>query len=564
LFERDASEFVGRHAEVRKIAAMVGEGVRMITLTGPGGVGKSRLAERALAGLMRSSDSHIYWTRLAALSRDCEIEAVAAHVMSSVPGSRSSGYSAVTDLMESLVSAARGGQVVLVLDNCEHVLTGVSGLVAELLDVVPELTIVATSRENVGWVAEHIVTVAPLSTPDAVEVFSRRAERIGRPLRGNHRELAVVARICRRVDNNPLFLRLAAARLLHLPPAGVLRELTGDDEDMRLRWPGGPAVGSEPRHRGIREAIAWSYELCDTSERSLLERMSVFAAVFDDSTTVLGQLGHGVEAEDVAAVCSGDSELAAHQVPRLLEQLADKSLVGMCITATSVRYYLSHSVRLFAWERLCSADPDRAARWRRRHRRYFRDRLRIVGDIGPRRHVRDGVHWVREAMGDIVNAVESSLSTPAEAMVALEIATTLLSVLSSADPVPADTELIAAWTESASALASGDYGPARESLRRLLSSNEYAAGEDVEPVPLERSPWSELTPAESEVALLAAAGWTNREIAVRRGASVRTVDAQLSAVRHKLSIGSRAEIVRHVPRDAVPRVRRESTVRRHA
>ncbi|MGK8503186.1 ATP-binding protein [Nocardia asiatica] len=562
---RGASEFVGRDAELRRVEAMVRNGVRMTTLTGPGGIGKTRLAERALSELSRSVEHRVFWTRLADLARDCDVEAVAAHALASAPGASCSGRSPVAELADTL-APARGGAAVLVLDSCEHVLAGVSGLVAELLEVVPALTILATSREHVGGVDEHIVTVPPLSTTQAVEVFRRRADRIGRPLRGDPEELAVAARICRAVENNPLFVRLAAARLLHRPPAGVLRELTGGDDDMRLRWSRGAAAGADSRHLGVREAIAWSYALCDTSERALLERMSVFAPGFDDASAVAGEMRDGVESVAVTAVCSGDGVLAPHQVPRLLEQLADKSLVGMRMTATAVRYHLAGSVRLFAWERLCAADPDGAAGLRRRHRRYFRDGVRAVRDTGAGPHGRDEMSWVRGAMGDIVGAVETSLSDPAEAMVGLEIARTVLSVLSSAERTPAGDALRSAWTESTSALASGDYDVARAVLRRFSPDSGHADSEYTVAASssAERSRWSELTPAESEVALLAAAGWANREIAVRRGASVRTVDAQLAAVRHKLMIPSRAEIVRHVPREVVQRVRRESTARRRA
>ncbi|WP_174189251.1 ATP-binding protein [Nocardia barduliensis] len=562
---RGASEFVGRDAELRRIETMVRNGVRMITLTGPGGVGKTSLAERALSEFSRSSDHRVFWTRLADLARDCDLEAVAAQVLASAEGASCSGRSPVAELADTL-APARGGAAVLVLDSCEHVLAGVAGLVAKLLEVVPALTILATSRENVGWVDEHLVTVPPLSTTHAVEVFRRRADRIGRPLRGDPEELAIAARICRAVENNPLFVRLAAARLRHRPLTGVLRELTGDDDDMRLRWSRGVVVGTDSRHLGVREAIAWSYELCDTSERALLERMSVFAPGSDDAAAAAGEMRDGVESADVTAVCSGDGVLAPHQVPRLLERLADKSLVGMRMTATTVRYHLVGSVRLFAWERLCAADPDRAAGLRRRHRRYFRDGLRAVRETGTGPHGRDGMGWVRGAMGDIAGSVETSLSDAAEAMVGLEIASTLLSVLSSAERTPAGDELVSAWAESTSALASGDYDVAREALRRLSPDSGHADSEYAVPASssVARSRWSELTPAESEVALLAAAGWANREIAVRRGASVRTVDAQLAAVRHKLMVASRTEIVRYVPLEVAQRVRRESTARRRA
>lgn len=556
---------MGREAELRKIADLLRDGVQMITLIGPGGVGKTTLAERALDEHSGVPKAEVYWSRLADVARGSDIESVAAHVLRSIPGAPCSGPPADAELVR-ILRATPGERVVLVLDSCEHVLTGVSSLVAQLIDSVPALTIIATSRENVGWVDEYLVAVPPLSTPDAVEVLRRRAERIGRPLRDDPAAHSVASRICHAVDNNPLFVRLAAARLQHLPPAGVLNELTGADDDRRLRWPRSPVAGTDPRHRGIRDAIAWSYQLCDISERALLERMSVFATGVPEAAEVPRTVGFGVEPAAVAAVCSGDGALAVDQVPGLLERLADKSLVGMCITATAVRYHLTGSVRLFAWERLNSAGPERANRLRRRHRRYYRDGLRAVRDTGKGPDGRDGMPWVRAALGEIISAVETGLSAAAEAMVGLEIATTLLSVLSSAERTAADLVAAASWAESTSALAAGDYELARASFRQFALDHAHPGGECAVPAlpPPPWSRWDELTPAETEVALLAAAGWANREIAVRRGASVRTVDAQLAAVRHKLMIASRGEIARHVPGEITPRMRHESSTRLRA
>ncbi|MGW6331520.1 ATP-binding protein [Nocardia rhamnosiphila] len=559
---RRAREFMGREAELRKIADLLRDGVQMITLIGPGGVGKTTLAERALDEQSGVPKAEVHWSRLADVARGSDIESVAAHVLWSITGAPCSGRPAGAELVR-LLRATPGERMVLVLDSCEHVLAGVSGLVAQLIDAVPAVTIIATSRENVGWVDEYLVAVPPLSTPDAVEVLHRRAARIGRPLRGDPAEHIVASRICRAVDNNPLFVRLAADRLQHLPPTGVLNELTGADDDRRLRWPRGAVAGTDPRHRGIRDAIAWSYQLCDIPERALLERMSVFAT---GATEAAETPRFGVGPAAVAAVCSGDGVLAVDQVPGLLERLADKSLVGMCITATAVRYHLTGSVRLFAWERLNAAGPDRANRLRRGHRRYYRDGLRTVRDTGKGPDGRDGVPWVRAALGEIISAVETSLSAAAEAMVGLEIATTLLSVLSSAEKTTADLVSAASWAESTSALAAGDYELARASFRQFALDHAHPGGECAVPAspPPAWSRWDELTPAETEVALLAAAGWANREIAVRRGASVRTVDAQLAAVRHKLMIASRGEIARHVPGEIAPRMRHESSTRPRA
>ncbi|MET8797667.1 AAA family ATPase [Nocardia sp. NPDC004568] len=178
---RRAREFVGREEELRRIAILLREGARMITLTGPAGVGKTRLAEQASDEYARAAKAEVHRSPLTDVARDSDIDSVARHVLHSITRTSRSGLPAGAELVRVL-SATRGERVVLVLDSCEHVLTGVSGLAAELIDSVPALTIIATSRENVGWVDEYLVVVPPLSTPDAVEVLRRRAERIGRPL----------------------------------------------------------------------------------------------------------------------------------------------------------------------------------------------------------------------------------------------------------------------------------------------------------------------------------------------------------------------------------------------
>src|SRR5690606_22417182 len=153
------------------------------------------------------------------------------------------------------------------------------------------------------------------------------------------RELA--AAICRHVHNHPLSIQLAAARLRRQPLSMILRDLTGEASDRRLGWSPGPRVGAGGRHQGIRDVIAWSYDLCHDKERLLFERLSVFAAGYDPDPGDAGERDIGAELEAIEAVCSDDDPagpdgIARAEVEGLLERLVDQSLVSVHLTADAV------------------------------------------------------------------------------------------------------------------------------------------------------------------------------------------------------------------------------------
>ncbi len=416
------SEFIGRQAEVHRINTLLSGTTRLLTLVGPGGIGKTRLAAEALR--RHRTPRPIHWTRLARLARAADAANVAEEIAQSVAQSDTPGRSAWAILVDTLTAA---DAPVLILDNCEHVTTGTGTLIADLLDTVPTLTILATSREPVGWVDERILTVPPLPPGQALELLRRRAELTGRPIAEDAEQTHIAEQICRRVDHNPLFIRLAAARLLHKPPAAVLRELTGDADDSRLRWPD-HAVGVEERHRGVSDVIAWSYQLCGPEEQLLLDRMSVFAAGFEPDA---GEShGRGAELAAIVAVCA-DESLPPDQIGHTLERLVDRSLVFANITTTTVRYYLPESVRVFAQSRLrqrTTAGVHEAARLSGLHRRYYRDNVVAGQLVWNRPEEVDWLNWLRPAWDNLLTAIETSLTEPAEAVIGLEIATTLSSL----------------------------------------------------------------------------------------------------------------------------------------
>ncbi|WP_327100872.1 AAA family ATPase [Nocardia vinacea] len=421
---------VGRQPELRRIETLLASAAaRLITLVGPGGIGKTTLAAEALHQLRKPLNRKAYWARLARLAPGTDTDTVAEEVMQSVAKVDATRQSAWKGLVEALSESdpVEPHETVLVLDNCEHVLSGVASLVAVLLDVIPQLTIIATSREPVGWIDEHIVAVPPLPAAEAVELFQRRAELTGRAIADDPGQLAIAEQICRHVDNNPLFIRLAAARLLHQPPAGVLREVAGDIDDSRLRWSHGARAGAEQRHHSVRDVIAWSYGLCTEPEQLLLDRMSVFATSSNTDNAEIPSAG--AEAEAIRAVCA-DTSLPAEQIEELLERLAERSLVSTHISPTTVRYFMLESVRVFARDRLRRRrDNLDETRLLARHRRYYHDKVVAGHEIWLGPGEKTWFFWVISAWDNILIGIETSFDEPTEVAIGIETVAVLMALL---------------------------------------------------------------------------------------------------------------------------------------
>ncbi|WP_280299311.1 ATP-binding protein [Nocardia abscessus] len=432
-----ASDFVGRERELEKIGMTLLGGSRLVTLIGAGGIGKTRLAAEAVHRFHKARRVPVHWVRLALLSRDADAAAVEEQVARSLIDADFSGRSAweaVLDTLRRRDAVGRTLQTILVMDNCEHVLDGAGRVIADLLDAAPGLTVLATSREAIGWVDEQLVAVPALSGQQALTLFRARAVLTGHTI--GEAEAEVAAAICRHVHNHPLYIRLAAARLVRQPLPMILRDLSGEASDRRLRWSPGPRVGADTRHQGIRDVIAWSYDLCRDKERLLFDRLSVFAAGYDadHESADAPALDVGAELEAIEAVCadddpSGPDGLARAEIEGLLERLADQSLVSVHLTATTVRYSLLESFRVFAQQRLDESDGERA-RLERRHRRYYRDKVVAArtGWFGPAEQ--ELLDWARAAWDNLLCAMAGSLATPEEAAVGLEIAVGLIALRS--------------------------------------------------------------------------------------------------------------------------------------
>lgn len=328
------SSCVGRADDVAALPPLLGRH-RLVTLTGPGGVGKTRLAQEASIGMKDNVPDGVWWVELA--SARSESDAVAAVQRALRMDSGSSDAAAALSAVTTVLS---NREAVLVLDNCEHLLGAIASTVEELLGRCGNVRILATSREGFGIPAEVIYPVGPLAPADAIELFEAR-------LTGQIEVTATAAdeieEICERLDRLPLALELAAARTRHLRLADILARLTDRFDLLR------DGSRTAPEHQqNLRAVAAWSYGLLDDAERTVFERLSVFA---DGATLSAARhvcAAHGVIPEDVE---------------RVIERLIDKSLVVADRAGPQTRFRMLQTLGDYARECLdTNADRENALR----------------------------------------------------------------------------------------------------------------------------------------------------------------------------------------------------------
>jgi predicted ATPase/DNA-binding SARP family transcriptional activator len=349
------TDLVGRAEEVTEVRRLLGSG-RLVTLTGPGGVGKTRLAVETAAQLVDRFPDGVWLVELAGLGRPGEQDAMgspAEAVMTALgiredapPGPPGSGP---MGLIERLASALRSQRLLLVLDNCEHLVEPVAELAAALLRTAPELRILATSREPLGLIGEVVFMVPPLEQSSAVQLFLARATAAAPGFTLDSGDAGVVAALCQRLDGIPLALELAASRVRALSVHELVARL-----DDRFRLLAAGHRGVLPRQRTLRATIDWSWDLLTEPERMMLRRLAVHADAF------------ALQAAE--AICAGDG-MRAEDVLVLLVRLVDRSLVTTAGDGGGTRYRLLESVADYCRERLDEAgERDRV---RRRHDGYY-------------------------------------------------------------------------------------------------------------------------------------------------------------------------------------------------
>jgi non-specific serine/threonine protein kinase len=456
------SSFVGRRHDVAEVRRLLSTS-RLVTLTGPGGVGKTRLALEVANAARHGFPDGVTLVELDQVGDP----ALVANTVAVAVGLREQSSRPPLEILTDYLASR---QLLLVLDNSEHLLEAVTELGAALLQACPELRILATSRASLSIAGEVVFQVAPLGLPEAepagggqpesrnllqygaVELFVDRASSVVSDFGLTDRNRVEVAEICRRLDGLPLAIELAAARLRALSEREVLTRLSGHPHLLSSARTQAPS-----RQRTLRACIEWSHGLCSEQEQLLWARLSVFTG--------------GFEVDTVEEVCSGDG-IDVADVADLLAHLIDKSILVGERHAEVVRYRMLDTIREFGREQL--DQRGERARLQGRHRDAF---LRMVeeadaGWVSPRQ-----VEWFARLDREHVNilaAVDHSLTEPGEVEAAMRILTALFHfywwgrgfaregrlLLSRALDVPSSPTRVRAralLTDASLALADGDF-----------------------------------------------------------------------------------------------------------
>jgi predicted ATPase/DNA-binding SARP family transcriptional activator len=383
----DLTTFVGRERELGELRRLIGSS-RLLTLTGAGGTGKSRLARETVGPAAAELGLGLAWAELASLD---DATAVARHVADACGLNEEARGGDVN----ALAGLLRSQRLLLVLDNCEHLVEACATLADTLLRVCPGLRIVATSREALGVAGERAWLVPPLGLPsegtrdartagasEAVFLFSERARHAVASWELTDQNAATVVEICRRLDGIPLAIELAAARVRVLSVEQIQDRL---DDAFRLLTAGGRSA--LPRHRTLRAAMDWSYDLLSDEARTLLRRLSVFRG--------------GFSLEAVEAVCAG-GEVDDLDVLDRLARLVDRSLVAVHDRSGQARYGLLETVRQYAAEKLI--ESGEAGALRDRHALWVAE---LVREAEPHLISRERPRWMKRLGLELDNLREA-------------------------------------------------------------------------------------------------------------------------------------------------------------
>ncbi|MFE9608048.1 ATP-binding protein [Streptomyces sp. NPDC006012] len=322
----DPNPLLGRDADVTAVAGLLRR-VRVVTVTGPGGLGKTRLSH---AVSWAAEQPVVHFVTLAGVTSDDE---VTAEVASAVGAGEGLQFGAGKDRVSGIAAALGPGPALLVLDNCEHVVRGAAGLVQALVSRSRQLRILATSRAPLGLTSESVYALPELSLTDSVDLFGQRA-RAARP--GVELPADRVTEICRHLDGLPLAVELAAARVRVLSVTDIAHRLK--DRFALLR---GGARDAPERHRTLHAVVEWSWNLLESDSRAALRALSMFPG--------------GFTADAAQSVLDGTGDAVA-----LLEQLAGQSLIEVGDSATGVRFRMLETLREFGAARRAEAGEEEA------------------------------------------------------------------------------------------------------------------------------------------------------------------------------------------------------------
>jgi predicted ATPase/DNA-binding SARP family transcriptional activator len=373
---RPANRLIGRDGLVSTVSAALAD-APIVTLVGPGGIGKTRLALEVARRDRNVSLDGVWFVSLAEVAESKDVARAVADALGVHESSEQS-------VLDAIVGALRNRTGLIILDNCEHVVDGTNQLLLTLVERCPHLTVLATSREGLGVPAEQLIVVGPLDICDAsVELFVQRALVSDHTFDGElHRN--TINAVCRRLDGVPLAIELAAARVRSLTPADLLARL--DDSFSLLT---GPRRGTIERHRTLRATIQWSYDLLSEQEQRLFRRLAVFSGPFDL-----------IAAERVVP----DEHLPAGDVTALIGDLVDQSMCTVESGTAGRRFRLLEPMRQFALDELALDESDRDLR--RRHADHVCDQIVRIRRLlaGPREI--DGVAELTEIWPNLRSAVD--------------------------------------------------------------------------------------------------------------------------------------------------------------
>jgi Predicted ATPase len=406
------TSFIGREKEVEEVISLVSKN-RLVTLTGPGGVGKTRLAIQSSNKLLSKFKDGVWWIDLAPLTNPILVPQALAKALEvrEIP---------TQSLVETLTNFLRSRQLLLVLDNCEHLIMACAQLADRLLSAHLDLKILATSREALGLIGEDVWSVPILSLPDVqylslidllmqyggIRLFVERACAVRSDFSLTEQNALSVAQVCQRLDGMPLAIELAAARVKMMSVDEIAKRL-----DDRFDLLTGGSRAALPRHQTLRAAMDWSYDLLSKQERSFFNRLSVFAGGF-----VLEA------AEEVAA---GGNVLKS-QITDLLGQLINKSLITVrtCSegTETTTRYRMLETIRQFAHEKFLETGETKQVR--QRYRDYF---IAFAEKVQPKLKSAEQFEWLDRLEHEHDNLRAAwDFSIESDAELALRLASALL------------------------------------------------------------------------------------------------------------------------------------------
>jgi predicted ATPase/class 3 adenylate cyclase/DNA-binding CsgD family transcriptional regulator len=333
------TSFVGREAEMHDVRQLLADN-RLVTLTGAGGAGKTRLAVEIAAQIAPEFRDGVWYVDLAPITHPAVVPVTVARALG-LPDQPS------RSTIDTLLRFVRDRQMLILLDNCEHLLDASADMIVALLGAASGLTVLATSREPIGMTGEATWRVPSLSVADAaIELFADRARLAQAGFTVSSDNAAAVAEICGRLDGMPLAIELAAARVRALSLAEILEGLHD-----RFRLLTGGARTAVRRQQTLRASVDWSHALLSEPERVLFRRLAVFLGGFD---------------LDAAQAVAGDGNVERYQVLDQLTLLVDKSLVVAENTSGRTRYRLLETVRQYALEKLAESGEADAARARHR------------------------------------------------------------------------------------------------------------------------------------------------------------------------------------------------------